>query len=94
MCVYNCGLLNFHYYVTSFVFYQKQNLGAFIIISDVAAKAVSFESWPEINGYGDKVYNNCHSLDVPKDDIECKSFTVISIGCLLIYDNKYYLQVY
>ena len=28
------------------------------------------------------------------DDIECESFTVISIDSLLVYVNKYYLQVY
>ena len=26
--------------------------------------------------------------------LECKSFTVISIASLLIYENKYYVQVY
>ena len=31
---------------------------------------------------------------MPKDDIECESFTVISIDFLLVYENKYYLQVY
>ena len=29
-----------------------------------------------------------------EDDIECKSFRVISIDSLLVYDNKYYLQVH
>ena len=29
-----------------------------------------------------------------EDDTECKSFRVISIGSLLAYKNKYYLQVY
>ena len=29
-----------------------------------------------------------------EDDIECESFTVISIDSLLLYENKYYLQVY
>ena len=29
-----------------------------------------------------------------EDDIECKSFTVISIGSLLIHNKKYYLQFY
>ena len=29
-----------------------------------------------------------------EDDIECESFTVISIDYLLMYDKKYYLQVY
>ena len=31
---------------------------------------------------------------MPEDDIECDSFTVISIDSLLVYENKYYLQVY
>ena len=26
---------------------------------------------------------------MPEDDIECESFTVISIDCLLVYENKY-----
>ena len=29
-----------------------------------------------------------------EDDIECESFTVISIDSLVIYDNKCYFQVY
>ena len=31
---------------------------------------------------------------MPEDDIECESFTFISIDSLLVYENKYYLQVY
>ena len=31
---------------------------------------------------------------MPEDDIECESFTVISIDPLLVYEKKYYLQVY
>ena len=31
---------------------------------------------------------------MPEDNIECKSFTVISIDSLLVYKSKYYLQVY
>ena len=31
---------------------------------------------------------------MPEDDIECESFTVISIHSLLVYENKCYLQVY
>ena len=37
---------------------------------------------------------NFHGLNVSQDDIECKFFTVISIDCLLVYDSKYYFQVY
>ena len=31
---------------------------------------------------------------MPVDDIECESFAVISIDSLIVYENKYYLQVY
>ena len=31
---------------------------------------------------------------MPYDDIESKSFIVISTDSLLVYENKYYLQVY
>ena len=31
---------------------------------------------------------------MPEDDIEYESFTVISIDSSLVYENKYYLQVY
>ena len=34
--------------------------------------------------YVDKVFMNFHGLNVPHDDIECKSFTVISIDSLLL----------
>ena len=47
-----------------------------------------------IRTYGDKVQTNFHGLNAPEDDIECESFTVVSIDSLLLYDNKYYLQVY
>ena len=31
---------------------------------------------------------------MPEGDIESKSFTVIPIDYLLVYENKYHLQVY
>ena len=48
----------------------------------------------KIRAYGDEVYTNFRGLNVPEDDIECESFPVISIDSLLLYENKYYLQVY
>ena len=48
----------------------------------------------KIRTYGDKVYTNFRGLNVPEDDIECESFTVISIDSLLVYNQKYYLQVF
>ena len=45
-------------------------------------------------GTKSKVYTNFRGLNVPQDDIECESFIVISIDSLLVYDKKYYLQVY
>ena len=47
----------------------------------------------KIRTFGDKVYSNFRGLDKPADDIECKSFTVISIDPILVYDEKYYLQL-
>ena len=48
----------------------------------------------KIRTYGDNVYTNFCGLNVPEDDIEYDSFTVISIDSVLLYDNKYCLQVY
>ena len=48
----------------------------------------------KIRTYCDKVYTNFHGLNVAEDDIECESFPIISIDSLLVYENKYYLQVY
>ena len=31
---------------------------------------------------------------MPEDVVEYKSFTIISIDSLLVYESKYYLQVY
>ena len=43
---------------------------------------------------GNKACTNFRGLNVPEDDIECESFTVISIDSLLVYESKYYLQIY
>ena len=44
--------------------------------------------------YDDKVYNNFRGLSVLQDDIEYISLTDISMVSLLVYENKYYLQLY
>ena len=48
----------------------------------------------KIRTCSDKVYINSRGVNVPEDDIECESFTVISIDSLSVYENKYYLQAY
>ena len=48
----------------------------------------------KIRTYGDKVCTNFLGLNMPGDGIGCECFTVISINSLLVYENKYYLQVY
>ena len=50
--------------------------------------------WKPNKKYGDKVYSNFRPLNVPEVDIESESFTVISVDLFLVYENKYYLQVY
>ena len=48
----------------------------------------------KIRTFGDNNFTNVHGLNVPEDDKECETFTVISIDSLLLYNKKYYLQVY
>ena len=51
----------------------------------------------KIRTFDDENYTNFLSLYTPEDNIECESFTVISIDSLFVYANiicKYYLQVY
>ena len=42
----------------------------------------------KITIYNYKVYTNFCGLNVPEDEIECESFTVISIDSLLVYENN------
>ena len=42
----------------------------------------------KIRTYGDKVYTNFRGLNVPEDDIESESFTVISIDSLLTVQQQ------
>ena len=44
----------------------------------------------KIRTYGGKVCTNFRGLNVPEDDIEYESFTLISIDSFLVYGNKYY----
>ena len=48
----------------------------------------------KIKTYGNKVYANFHNLNVPKNNVECETFSIISIDSLLVYENKYYVQAY
>ena len=48
----------------------------------------------KIRTYGDQVYTNFRGLNQPEGDIECEYFIVISTDSLLVYDIKYYLQIY
>ena len=40
----------------------------------------------KIRMYDVKVYINFHGLNVPEDSVECKSFAIISIDSLLVYE--------
>ena len=48
----------------------------------------------KIRTYPEIFYTNFCGFNMPEDDIKCESFTVISIDYLLVYDEKYYLQIY
>ena len=47
----------------------------------------------KIRTYGHNVYTNFRDVNVAEDNVECESFTVISIDSLLVYENKYCLEV-
>ena len=38
--------------------------------------------------YGNKLFTNFDGLHVTKDDVKCKSFTVIATESLLVYQSK------
>ena len=42
----------------------------------------------KIRTYGNKVYTNFRGLNVPEDDIEFESFTIISIDFLFVYKKN------
>ena len=46
----------------------------------------------KIRTYGDKVYTYFYGLNVPEDDIECESFTVISVDFVFVYEKKYFCK--
>ena len=48
----------------------------------------------KIRTYGYKFHIDFHGLNIPEDDTECEFFTAISIDSLLVYENKYYLQIH
>ena len=48
----------------------------------------------KIRTFGEKVYANFRGLNVPEDDIEYESFIAISVDSLLVYESKYYQQIY
>ena len=47
----------------------------------------------KIRTYDGKVYNDFHSLNMPEDDTEFESFTIISIDFLLVHERKYCQRV-
>ena len=48
----------------------------------------------KIRTHDANVYTNFCGLNVPKYAMECEYFSVISIDSLLVYESKYYVQVY
>ena len=48
----------------------------------------------KIRTYRDKGYTNFRGLNMPEDGVVYESFIIISIDSLLLYENKYYRQVY
>ena len=66
---------------------QNIKLNALSVYDD---RYIKIKKWT----YGNKVCTSFCGLNMPDDGIEYESFTVISIDSLLVYENKYYVQVY
>ena len=49
---------------------------------------------PKLRIYGGNIYINFRVLNVSYNVVECECFIIIAIDSLLVYGNKYYLQVY
>ena len=49
---------------------------------------------PKIRASGDNVYTNFWGVNVSVDGVKCECRTIISVNFLLVYDNKFYLQLY
>ena len=47
-----------------------------------------------ISSNSDKVHTNFGGWNMPRDNVECEHFTIISIDSLLVWENKYCLQIY
>ena len=45
----------------------------------------------KITTYGCKFCGYFRGLNVLEDEVECESFTIISVDSLLVYENKYCL---
>ena len=48
----------------------------------------------KIRTCSDNFYTKFCRLNVTEDAVECESFKIISFDYLLVYDNKFYKQVY
>ena len=60
-------------------------LNALLVYSDRHIKI-------KIRTFGGKVYTSFCGLNVSEDDLECESFTVISVNYSLVYDKQHYLK--
>ena len=47
----------------------------------------------KIRTYCYEFYTKFRGINMPEDDIECESFTVISIDSLLVQDSKYCQEI-
>ena len=48
----------------------------------------------KIRTYNERVYINFRSLILLEYDIECESFTMVSVDSLPVYKNIYFIQLY
>ena len=47
-----------------------------------------WDIYKKMRTYSDKAFTNFGDLNLPKHEVECGTFTTISIDCLLVYDKN------
>ena len=93
----NDKLISFHIYDIKLLEKYKTIWTKIEDLQNVGLNALPFHIRyinTKLRTYGDNIYTNFCSLNVPEHVVECELFTVIFIDYLFVYKNKYYLQVY
>ena len=58
------------------------------ILNRMLYEFLVWDIYKKMRTYSDKAFTNFGDLNLPKHEVECGTFTTISIDCLLVYDKN------